>query len=195
MRLYMEIWQTIVKEKEYNDRLIEWNKKINLVSRKRTNILDLIEESKLFFDAIEFKDGVNILDLGTGGGLPGIVIAIHHPEANLTLIDSIQKKINVVKEVIKKIDLTNAETICTRAEELAKIPGYKNKYDYVVARSVAVLQDLCKWSKDLIKPQGKLITIKGGNIKGELIAAKKQVYVREIKIKERGDKIIITVCF
>ena len=192
---FMENWQTIVKEKEYNDRLIEWNKKINLVSRKRTNILDLIEESKLFFDAIEFKERINILDLGTGGGLPGIVIAIHHPEANLILIDSIQKKINVVNDIIKKIGLTNAKTICTRAEELAKITEHKNKYDYVVARSVVVLQDLCKWSKDLIKPQGKLITIKGGNIKGELIASKKLTYINEIKVKEIKDKAIITVNF
>ena len=191
----MENWQTIVKEKEYNDRLIEWNKKINLVSRKRTNILDLIEESKLFFDAIEFKERVNILDLGTGGGLPGIVIAIHHPETNLMLIDSIQKKVNVVNDIIKKIGLTNAKTICTRTEELAKIAEHKNKYDYVVARSVAVLQDLCKWSKDLIKPQGKLITIKGGNIKGELIASKKLTYINEIKVKEIKDKAIITVNF
>src|SRR5688572_24648276 len=125
-------WQTLVKEKEFNDLLIEWNSRINLVSRKKTDVLDLIEDSKLFFSAMNFKPGIKILDIGTGGGFPGIVIAIHHPEAELTLVDSIQKKINVVSDIIKGLNLTNTKAICTRVEELSDT--YNNYFDYITAR-------------------------------------------------------------
>jgi len=188
-------WQTLIKEKEYNDLLIEWNKKINLISRRRTDVFDLIEDSKIFFGEIYFEEGVKILDLGTGGGLPGIVIAINHPEVKVTLVDSIQKKINVVTDIIKKMELTNAEPICIRAEDISANPIYEQQFNYVVARSVAVLQDICKWSKDLIKPNGKLITIKGGDIKGEIRAAKKLKYVKNIDVKENPERIIITAEF
>jgi len=189
----MDNWQTLIKEKEYNDLLIEWNKKINLVSRRRTDVFDLIENSKLFFGGINFEEGIRILDLGTGGGLPGIVIAINHPEVKVTLVDSIQKKINVVRDIVKKLDLTNTEILCIRAEELANNTPYKQQFSYVVARSVAVLQDLCKWSKDLVKPGGKLITIKGGEIKGELNASKKLKYVKDITVIPKDDRNIIIV--
>ncbi|HEY3250945.1 MAG TPA: RsmG family class I SAM-dependent methyltransferase [Ignavibacteria bacterium] len=219
-------WQTLIKEKEFNDLLLEWNKKINLVSRKKTEVTGLIEDSKLFFHAIDFKEGINILDLGTGGGFPGIIIAIHHPEVNLTLIDSVQKKINVVKDVVKKLELKNVEVICSRAEELAQknlsfIKGeypkaeefepelnfpltggdsgreqqYAHKFHYVVSRSVAVLQDLAKWSKDLLKPGGKLVAVKGGNIEGELQKTKKLEYVKNVEIFDKNDRKIIVVRF
>ena len=189
----MENWQILIKEKEYNDLLLEWNMKINLVSRKKTDVFDLIEDSKLFFDAIDFKEGINILDLGTGGGLPGIVIAIHHPEVDLTLVDSIQKKANVVKDIVKKLGIKNAEVICIRAEDLAKLDEYKNRFNYVVARSVAVLQDLCKWSKDLLKPGGKLVTVKGGDIKGEIHKTKNLKYIKKVELITAGERQIVAV--
>jgi len=188
-------WQTLLKEKQFNDLLLEWNKKINLVSRKKSDVFDLIEDSKLFFEAINFTLGVKILDLGTGGGFPGIVIAIHHPEAKLTLMDSIQKKINVVSDIVKKMNLANVNVICARAEEISQKPDHKNKYDYVVARSVAVLQDLAKLSKDLLKPLGKLIAVKGGDIKGEISKTKRLIFVNNIKIVNKADRRIITIEF
>ncbi len=195
-------WQTLVKELQYNDLLMEWNSKINLVSRKKPNVLDLIEDSKLFFEAIDFSPGMNILDLGTGGGFPGIVIAIHHPEANLVLVDSIQKKINVVSDVVKRMELKNVTYICSRAEDLAKksaAPVPRNemykKFDYVVSRSVSVLQDLCLWSKDLLKPHGKLVTLKGGDIAGEIHKTRKLSFVKNISKKLFDERILITVEF
>jgi len=188
-------WQTIVKEQEFNDLIMEWNPKINLVSRQKINVLDLIEDSKLFFDAMDFMPGMNILDLGTGGGFPGIVIAINHPEANLVLVDSIQKKINVVSDIIKRMELTNATAICSRVEELAANPEHKDKYDYVVARSVTVLQDLAKWSKPLLKPGGKLISVKGGDIKGEIHSTRKLPYIKNVFVKTAGERLIVTAEF
>ena len=190
-----ENWQALLKEREYNDLLLEWNQKINLVSRKKTEIFDLIEDSKLFFGAIDLKPGLKILDLGTGGGIPGIVIKINYPETEITFVDSIQKKINVVTDIIKKMKLENAEAVCTRAEELSRNEKYTAAFDYVVARSVAPLQDLAKWSKDLIKPGGKLVTVKGGDISGEIQKTKKQSYVKGIVMKDSNDKKIITVMF
>jgi 16S rRNA (guanine527-N7)-methyltransferase len=191
----MEEWQAVLKEEQFNGLLLEWNKKINLVSRKKSNVFDLIEDSKLFFPVIDFNRGIQILDLGTGGGFPGIVIAIHYPQVNLTLIDSIQKKINVVKDIVKKLGLVNVSVICSRAEELGKNSEYKNKFDYIVSRSVGVLQDLCKWSKDLIKQSGKLITVKGGSVDGELRAAKRLKYVKIIDFAKAAEKKVIIISF
>ncbi|MCI0449100.1 MAG: 16S rRNA (guanine(527)-N(7))-methyltransferase RsmG [Chlorobi bacterium] len=186
-------WQAILKEKQFNDLLIEWNKKINLVSRKKPDVFDLIEDSKLFFEAINFTPGNKILDLGTGGGFPGIVIALHHPEAELTLIDSIQKKINVVSDIVKQMELQNVNVICARAEEISQSPEHKSIYDYVVARSVTVLQDLAKWSKELLKPSGKLVAVKGGDIKGELSKTKRLSFVKNVRRIEKNERTIIIV--
>lgn len=198
-----ENWQVMVKEQEFNDLLMEWNQKINLVSRKKPNVLDLIEDSRLFFDAIEFTAGMNILDLGTGGGFPGIVIAIHHPEVNLVLVDSIQKKINVVNDVIKQLQLKNVTAICARAEELVNVTpdprsgtiNYKNHFHCIVSRSVAVLQDLCKWSKDLIKPGGNLISVKGGDIAGEIHKTRKLPYIKNVTTSIKGERKIVVAEF
>src|SRR4030095_4733339 len=186
-------WQILVREKEYNDLLIGWNEKINLVSRKKNNILDLIEDSRIFFEAIDFTPGVKILDIGTGGGIPGIVIAINHPEAELTLVDSIQKKINAVSDIIKRMKLVNAKAICTRVEELPA--GYNGYFDYVAARSVTVLQDLCKWAKPLLRAGGKLVTVKGGDIAGEIHKTRNLKYVKNVKPVEIDDRKLVTVEF
>lgn len=191
----MDNWQGLLKEKQFNDIIIEWNKKINLVSRKKKDVFDLIEDSKLFISAIDLKKGINILDLGTGGGFPGIVIAIYHHEINLTLIDSIKKKIYVVNDVVKKLDLKNVDVICARVEELSSRPEHKNKYDYIVARSVAVLQDLCRWSKDLLKGGGKLITLKGGEISGEIKAAEKLKFINQVNVFEKNNRKMVSVLF
>jgi 16S rRNA (guanine527-N7)-methyltransferase len=203
-----ENWQSIVKEQEFNDLLMEWNSSVNLVSRKKANVFDLIEDSKLFFGAIDFAPGMNILDLGTGGGFPGIVIAINHPEVNLVLVDSIQKKINVVNDIIKRLELSNTAAICSRAEELAtrKSPPYKGgdlgevnlyvrHFHYIVSRSVAVLQDLSKWSKELIKPGGRLVSVKGGDITGEIHKTRSLPYVKNVTTSVSGERKIVTVEF
>ena len=182
-------------EKRFNDFVMEWNGKINLVSRKKTDIYDLIEDSRLFFDFIDFRDGLNVMDLGTGGGIPGIVIKIHHPEIYLTLVDSIRKKINAVTDIVNKLGLENVDVICARAEELAKQDKYKNKIDCIVARSVAALDDLAKWSKDLIKPGGRLVTIKGEDIKEELLRTKRLKYMKNTEVVSKNERKIITVKF
>lgn len=174
---------------------MEWNRKLNLVSRKKTDVFDLIMDSKLFFNYIKFFDGIKILDLGTGGGFPGIPIRIHHNEAKLTLVDSTQKKVDAIRDIINKMDYTDVEVIWNRAENLDKKKKFRYKFDYVISRSVAPLFNLSKWSRHLLKEEGKLITIKGGDILEEIAKTKRQKFVKTIITEVVAGRIAIVVEF
>lgn len=149
---------------------MEWNQKINVVSRKDIdNIYDHhILHSLAIAKIISFKPNATILDLGTGGGLPGIPLAILFPDTNFILADGTGKKIKVVNEIIEALELKNVNGIHSRAEEL------KMKFDFVICRAVAKLDKLVTWTSRLIKNQqvhslpNGLITLKGGAIKEEI---------------------------
>lgn len=142
----------------------EWNSKINVISRK--DIENVYPHHILHATAIakfvKFQPGANVLDLGTGGGLPGIPMAILFPETNFRLIDGTRKKISVVKAIAEELGLKNVVAQQVRAEEL------REKFDFVICRAVASLDKLIMWSFPLISnkerhaiPNG-LITLKGG---------------------------------
>ncbi len=152
----------------------EWNAKINVISRQ--DIDNLEERHVLHSLAIakefDFKPGTRLLDLGTGGGFPGIPLAILFPEVKFMLADSIGKKIRVVQEVAQALGLSNVEARHARAEELRPLAAY----DFVLTRGVASLTQLLQWSQHLLKkkhqhayPNG-LIALKGGNLTGEIAA-------------------------
>lgn len=162
----------------YND----WNAKINVISRK--DIQQLYEHHVLHSLAIakfiRFKNGTNILDFGTGGGFPGIPLAILFPECQFTLIDGTGKKVRVAQEVATTIDLKNVETKHIRGEE------EKGKYDFVVSRAVMPLPELIKIVKKNISKQQKnvlpngIICLKGGSLADELKPFSNIVQVTEI---------------
>lgn len=149
----------------------DWNSKINVISRK--DIDGLYEKHVLHSLAIaaviEFKPGTQIIDIGTGGGFPGIPLAIFFPEVNFHLVDSIGKKLKVVDGVAAGIDLKNVTTQHIRAEEIKN-----RKFDFVISRAVAKLKDLWQWSKPLIKKGNEhelsngLICLKGGDLSQEI---------------------------
>lgn len=175
-------------QKEQFDRLLplykEWNDKINVISRK--DIDQLYERHVLhslgIAKIIEFKAGTQILDIGTGGGFPGIPLAILFPEVHFHLIDSIGKKIKVVEEVAAALQLKNVTASHIRAEQL------NGSFDFIVSRAVTRLKPFLTWTKGKIKPTGNnplsngILYLKGGDIEEELSEANRQAYVYELSI-------------
>ncbi|HQV54075.1 MAG TPA: 16S rRNA (guanine(527)-N(7))-methyltransferase RsmG [Chitinophagaceae bacterium] len=145
----------------------EWNEKINVVSRK--DIDSLYEKHVLHSLSIaasfEFVDGMEIIDLGTGGGFPGVPLAIFFPEVKFHLVDSIAKKLKVIEAVAQGAGIKNITTQHSRIEDIKN-----RKFDFVVSRAVAPLKDLWRWSKPLLKIKTQteftpgLICLKGGDL-------------------------------
>lgn len=152
----------------YNRLLLEQNKKINLISRNIRSAEDLIINSVFFLKKFKFPEEAKVIDIGTGGGLPGIPLKILYPEMKLTLLDSIGKKVKAVEEIISGLGLTETEAVCGRAEEISADARHNKSYDYAVSKSVAELEKLFRWGKNLIKTGGEILCIKGGNIEGEI---------------------------
>ena len=169
----------INKFKQLDELYHDWNAKINVISRK--DIDNLYEHHVLhslaIAEMIRFKPGTKVMDLGTGGGFPGIPLAIMFPETTFHLVDSIGKKIKVCQEVANALQLKNVTTQWCRAEEI------KDKYHFVVSRAVMPLADLVKIIKKNISteqinalPNG-IICLKGGELEKEPLPLKKQTEI------------------
>ena len=170
----LQISQFTALQDLYND----WNSKINVISRK--DIDALYEKHVLHSLSIaavaSFTPGTTVIDIGTGGGFPGVPLAIFFPEVQFHLVDSIAKKLKVVHEVTAAINLNNVTTQHIRAEEIKN-----RKFDYAVSRAVAPLKDLWSWSRPLLRKKGPatpaqgvtylqpgLLCLKGGDLKEEI---------------------------
>ena len=162
---------------------IDWNSKINLISRKdmefftEHHVLHSLSIAKF----IKFAPESKILDVGTGGGFPGIPLAIMFPQTQFMLIDSIGKKIKVVNSVIETLELKNVTALQTRSET------FKGKYDFIVSRAVAPLPDFIKQTSHLISPKQQnaisngILYLKGGDFGHEIMPFKKKTSVVELK--------------
>jgi 16S rRNA (guanine527-N7)-methyltransferase len=148
----------------------DWNLKINVVSRKDIDELYLrhVLHSLAIAKVVQFKPGSKVLDVGTGGGFPGVPLAILFPETQFHLVDSIGKKIKVVKEVAEGLGLENVKTTNGRVEEL------KDTYDFIVSRAVAQMETFVRWTRGRIaKKQNHdikngILYLKGGDLTEEL---------------------------
>ncbi len=187
----------------YVEMLLGWNQKINLISRRdeenvwTSHILHSI--SPLF--KVSFPTGSRIIDLGTGGGLPGIPLAILLPDCEFLLVDATQKKANAVAEMIGELKLTNARAIWGRGEELSGKAGLENSFDIVISRAVGPLDQLTKYGERFLRRQSTsktmgaeansrrpamlrgpcLIAYKGGDTEREIEATKRRSDVEEIR--------------
>ena len=169
----------ISKFQMLNELYHDWNSKINVISRKDIDNLDEhhVLHSLGIAEFIRFKPGTKVMDLGTGGGFPGIPLAIMFPETSFHLVDSIGKKIKVCQEIANALSLQNVTTQWCRAEEIT------DKYHFVVSRAVMPLADLVKIvrkiiSKDQINalPNG-IICLKGGELENETLPLKNQTEI------------------
>ena len=161
-----------------------WNSKINVISRKDIENIYIrhILHSLSIAKFIKFKRDATILDLGTGGGFPGIPLAIIFPDSNFILVDSIRKKIAVVDEVVKELGLKNINSQWSRAEDL------DYSYDFLITRAVAKMPTLINWSKGRFNNysfhdiENGIIALKGGDIDDELngISEKKILDIKNI---------------
>ena len=166
-----QIQEFAALQKLYSD----WNEKINVISRK--DIENLYERHILHSLSIakfvQFKNAAKIMDLGTGGGFPGVPLAILFPDARFHLVDSIGKKLKVIEAVKEELGIKNVFTFHSRSEDM------KFQYDFVVSRAVAPLEDLLNWTKgkytanDQHPVRNGLICLKGGDIDVEISVAKK----------------------
>ena len=161
-----------------------WNNKINVISRKDIENINLrhVLHSLSIAKFIEFKEGTTILDLGTGGGFPGIPLAILFPNCKFNLVDSIKKKILVVDQVSKELGLNNVTTHWSRAEKLDL------KFDFLVTRAVAKMNKIIDWSENSFNLKSNndiengIIALKGGDIQNEIsvLTTKKIIPISEI---------------
>ena len=168
---------------EYMNLLLEWNEKINL-----TAITDPSEVIlKHFIDSLTInkyiKENSTLADVGTGAGFPGIPLKILRPDLKITLVDSLNKRINFLNEVINKLNLVNIETVHSRIEDFGKDKKYREIFDFVTARAVANLAVLSEYLLPIAKVGGQCVCMKGSSVEEELSNGKNAIKVLGGKIK------------
>lgn len=182
---------------QYYNLLVEWNNKINITTiiEKEDVYLKHFYDSLTLVKAIDLNNINTMCDVGTGGGFPGLVVKIIFPHIKMTLIDSKNKKLIFLQDVINKLNLKDIEVIHTRAEE------YNNKFDLVTSRAVARIDKLVKYTMHLVNKNGIFVAMKG-NIEEELTKSiqkdieKKYIIENIIKfklIKENSDRSLVII--
>ncbi|WKY47744.1 16S rRNA (guanine(527)-N(7))-methyltransferase RsmG [Eubacteriaceae bacterium ES3] len=173
----------------YMDALLVKNEFINLtrITDEEEFMLLHLLDSLTLLPFIQ-KTAKKILDLGTGGGFPGIPLAIMMPESQFTLLDSTKKKLNVIDEIAQSLNINNITVVHGRAEELGHDPIFRQQYDLVVSRAVANLNALSEYALPFVKKGGKFLSMKGKEFNSELESGKKAIFKLggEIKLIEKG---------
>jgi 16S rRNA (guanine527-N7)-methyltransferase len=181
--------EKINKFVKYKDLILEWNQKINLTAIEDEKEIYI----KHFIDSVSsimkgyIKDDISIIDVGTGAGFPGIPLRICLDNVNLTLLDSLNKRINFLEEVCSQTNLDNVKFIHGRAEDFGQNPDFREKYDVATARAVAGLPVLLEYCTPFIKVGGYFVCLKGPNANAELEESKNAMDVLGVEFVEKID--------
>lgn len=171
----------------YMNLLREWNEKMNLTAITEPNdiILKHFVDSVTILDYI--KKGANVIDVGTGAGFPGVPLAILREDIQITLVDSLKKRVNFLNEVTNTLGLTQVESIHARAEELAQSEDYRERYDIVTSRAVANMSTLLEYMIPFCKIDGVCICMKGSNVEEELKKSEKAARILGGRLEKREE--------
>lgn len=168
------------KSKKFNNYMnlvLDWNEKINLTAIKEEDEFVL----KHFIDSLTVKDfitdGSSVIDVGTGAGFPGIPLKIYNNSLKITLLDSLNKRVKFLDEVIKDLDLKDIKAVHGRAEDISRMKEYREKYDVSISRAVAQLNVLVEYLLPFVKVGGKCICMKGPNAEEEVKNAKNAIKI------------------
>ena len=171
----------------YKELLKDWNEKINI-----TSITDDIEiDIKHFLDSLTpavtnmFDGNKKIIDVGTGGGFPGLPLKIYNKELDVTLLDSLNKRIIFLNEVIKSLELKRIDAVHGRAEELGRKEEYREQYDICISRAVASLDTLSEYCMPFVKKGGYFISMKGPDVDEEIIQSEKGIKILGGKVVDK----------
>ncbi len=186
----------------YAKLLVEWNEKINLtaITDPEGIVMKHFVDSLSIFSAIDFSEGARSIDVGTGAGFPGIPMLIARPDLKITLLDSTNKKLNVIRDILEKIGL-EAEVLHSRAEEAGQNKDYREKYDFATARAVSNLRDLSEYCLPFVKRGGAFVSMKSAKAEEEIAEAKSAIktlggIIKEKKafdLKEAGERTVIII--
>lgn len=171
---------------QFYDLIVEWNKVMNLTAI--TDYKDVVE--KHFLDSLSIErilkldDIKAIMDVGTGAGFPGMPLKIIYPDLKITLLDSLNKRVRFLNEVIRQLELKNIDAIHGRAEDIGKNENYREKYDLCVSRAVANLATLSEYCMPFVRVGGVFVSYKSGDIDEEVLKSKKAISLFGGKIDE-----------
>lgn len=178
--------EQISKFIKYKSLLIEWNERINITAITDEDEIDI----KHFLDSLTpvttklFEGNVKVIDIGTGGGFPGIPLKIYNEKLNVTLLDSLNKRIVFLNEVIKSLGFNDIEAVHGRAEELGRKVEFREQYDISISRAVATLNTLSEYCIPFVKIGGYFISMKGPDVEEELKDAKRGIEILGGKVVE-----------
>ena len=156
--------------------LVEWNEKINLtaITEPEEIVIKHFLDCLTVFSKVEIKEKAKIIDVGTGAGFPGLVMLIARPDLDMTLMDSLNKRLTVIKDILEKLEL-NADVVHSRAEDGGQNKAYRERYDFSTARAVSNLRELAEYCLPFVKVGGSFIAMKAAKAEEEIAGAQKAI--------------------